>query len=72
MDIQIEGLTKRQRVLADVMWQLNTTEDVMKFIESLPGDQQKEARTVMTMMVWAVLDTVQETNLAEQALEKYL
>jgi hypothetical protein len=72
MDIYIDGLSKRQRVLADVMWALDTTDDVMNFITSLPEDQQAEARTVMSMMVWAMLDTVQDTNLAYEVLQKYL
>jgi hypothetical protein len=72
MDIFIDGLSKRQRVLADVMWGLNTTDDVMKFIASLPMDQQQEARTVMSLMVWAMLDTVEDTNLAQEVLQKYI
>ena len=72
MDIFIDGLSKRQRALADVMWELNTTDDVMKFIASLPMDQQQEARTVMTLMVWAMLDTVEDTNLANEVLQKYI
>jgi hypothetical protein len=72
MDLIIEGLTKRQRALADVMWGLDSAEDVMSFISSLPLDQQKEARVVMTMMTWAMLDTVDETNLANEALQKFL
>jgi len=72
MDILIDGLTKRQRALADVMWGLDTTDDVMSFIATLPEDQQREARTVMNLMVWAMLDTIQDTNLANEVLQKYL
>lgn len=72
MDIYIDGLSKRQRALADVMWGLDTTEDVVTFITTLPEDQREEAVTVMTLMLWAALDQVQDTNLANEVLQKYL
>jgi hypothetical protein len=71
MDISIEGLTIRQRVIADVLWSMDTPEEVSSFIDSLSGDTQREARVVMTMMTWAMLDTVNDTNLAVPILEKY-
>lgn len=71
MDIQIEGLSQRQRIIADVLWELDSQEAVENFIKSLPEAAQKEAVTIMTLMIWAALDTVTETNLAEQALERF-
>jgi len=60
------------RALADIMWTINEPEDVLVFINSLPKAQRDEAHTVMGMMIWAMLDTVMETNLAEIALRKYM
>lgn len=71
MDIQIEGLTQRQRIIADVLWDLDSQEAVENFIKSLSGAAQQEAVTIMTLMIWAALDTVTETNLAEQVLERF-
>ena len=71
MDISIDGLNQRQRLIADVLWQMDTAQQVESFISSLHGDSQKEARVVMILMTWAMLDTVTETDLAEQALEQF-
>ena len=71
MEPIIEGLTKRQKVIAEVLWELDSPADVNEFIMTLPKGQQREARTVLNLMIWAMLDTVQETNLAEEVLKKY-
>ena len=71
MTIHIEGLTQRQLIIADVLWSMDSQEQVESFIKSLSGDAQKEAVTIMTLIIWAALDEVQETNLAEEVLEKY-
>lgn len=69
--LQIDGLSKRQRAIADVLWSLETPAEVQNFIDSLPDEQQQEARTVMNMMIWAMLDTVNETALAAAILHRY-
>jgi hypothetical protein len=69
--LQIDGLTKRQKALADILWGLDSPDDVNNFILALPLDQQREARTVMNLMIWAMLDQVNDTNLAAPILEKY-
>lgn len=71
MTIQIDGLTPRQKTLADIMWSMNDQHEVATFINSLPADQAREARTVMNLMIWAMLDTINDTDLAEAALENY-
>lgn len=71
MDLSIEGLTMRQRVIADILWAMDTPEQVSSFIDSLTPDSAHEARVVMTMMTWAMLDQVNDTNLAAPLLEKY-
>jgi hypothetical protein len=72
MDISIDGLTQRQRIIADVLWAMDSHQEVENFITSLSGATQLEARTVMILMTWAMLDTVQDTNLAEEVLKKYI
>lgn len=70
--LQIEGLTPRQRALADVMWILNEPEDVLLFIHTLPKEQREEATVVMELMIWAMLDTINDTNIAEAYLQRYM
>jgi hypothetical protein len=56
MAIQIEGLNKRQRVIADVLWLMNSKEDAERFIKSLEPATRKDAETVIEMMMLAVID----------------
>ena len=56
--IIIEGLTKRQRAIADVLWMINGRDDVYRFIDSLAPDTQQDAHVVIDMMVAAIMDEV--------------
>lgn len=54
--MQIEGLNKTQRALADIMWGMNSKDEVVAFINSLRGNNKQQAQTVLEMMLWAVWD----------------
>ena len=69
--LEIEGLTPRMKALADIMWSMDSEHDVSAFINTLPEDQAREARSVMHLMIWAMLDTVNETALAGIYLRKF-
>ena len=60
--IQIEGLTTKQRVFADVIWACQSESQVMSFILSMPPADRKDAYTVLTMMTAAVVDEVTEID----------
>ena len=56
MSIQIEGLNKRQRAIADVLWLMNSKADALRFIASLEPATRQDAETVIEMMQLAVID----------------
>jgi hypothetical protein len=56
MSIEITGLSKRQRAIADVLWLMNTREDAERFVRSLEPATRKDAETVILMMMLAVID----------------
>ena len=56
MAIQITGLSKRQRAIADVLWMMNTRADAERFIASLEPTTQRDANTVVEMMQLAIID----------------
>ena len=56
MTIQIEGLNKRQRAIADVLWLMKTREDAERFITSLEPQTRRDAEIVVQMMMLAVID----------------
>jgi len=66
--ITIEGLTPKQRVLADILWQIDSGEAIEQFISSLLPRDQAEAKTVMELMVITSNDTVDNVNMATNFL----
>lgn len=70
--IEIDGLNLEQRCIADMIWNMDTQEDVYEFINSLEGNQQRDAVTVLKMIMWATLDQVMETDLAMEELERFM
>lgn len=62
MDIQIHGLSRKQVALADIIWACDSRENVESFINSLQGENKKEAQTVFELMSWAVWDSIEEID----------
>jgi len=56
--VTVEGLSKRQRVFADIIWNLNSQAQVDAFIQTLPKAQRLEAEAVVEMLILAVIDEV--------------
>jgi hypothetical protein len=66
--ITIEGLTKKQRALADILWAMDGTEQVHAFIAALHPKDRVEAQTVCEMMILACIDECEDVEIAEQVL----
>ena len=58
MAVQITGLSKRQRAIADVLWMMRTREDAERFIASLEPTTRRDANTVVEMMQLAIIDEI--------------
>ena len=56
--IEIVGFSKKQRMLADIIWELDTQEQVVTFIASLPQKDREQAQIVCEMMILAFFDEV--------------
>ena len=72
MTIEITGLTERQRVLCDIMWDLDSHENVDAFIATLPRKDARDCRTLVEMMRLAFTDQIQSTDLAKNMLKEIL
>jgi hypothetical protein len=62
MSVQIRGLSKRQRAIADVLWLMNNRADAERFIASLEPQTQQDALTVVEMMQLAIIDEVDSVD----------
>ena len=54
--IEIHGLSERQREIADMLWNLASTEQLRDWFDSLDRDTLFEAYIVHQMMLLAFLD----------------
>ena len=63
--VQIQGLNNRQRAIADVLWMMQSRDEVEAFIRALHPSMRADAETVVEMMmlaVWDDIDTVDEST----------
>jgi hypothetical protein len=66
--ITVEGFTAKQRILADLVWNMDSADQVEEFIRTLPRADAEDARIVVAMITAAALDQVTSTELAQQVL----
>ena len=57
--VQIEGLNRRQRALAEVLWMMQDRPQVDAFILALHPTMRAEAETVVEMMQLAIFDELE-------------
>jgi len=62
MTITLQGLTKQQYQLADLLWNCESEQDVEQLKQSLPATHRREAETVHQLMIAAVFDGYDEVT----------
>lgn len=58
--IEIKGFSPKQKLFADVVWELDSKVAVDRFIASLPPADAREATVVVEMLILAFNDEVAE------------
>jgi hypothetical protein len=56
MEYNIEGLTKKQVALLDIMWTLDDEQSVENFVRSLPPSDRQQAQSLKTLLIHEVLE----------------
>ena len=56
MTITLKGLTKQQYQIADMIWSCDSQEAVEQLLRAMPEQYKKDAETVHTLMIAAVMD----------------
>lgn len=69
--ITLTGLSRKQRVLCDIMWTISTRDGVDDFISTLPATDQRDCRTLIELMVMAFADEVVDTTEAKEVLAQF-
>ncbi len=75
IEITIDGLNARQRVLADIIWSFEDRKGINSFIRSLPTvELQDEAKAIVELMILAAVeqcyDGLGSMDAAEQLINK--
>ena len=73
--ITLENLTRKQKVLCEVIWNLDTSEQVLNFVRSLPQKDKEQAQTLYTLMILETLDQemdIEDLSLAKQVIDKVM
>lgn len=68
MTITLEGLTRQQYQIADMIWSCESQEDVEQLMRALPAQYKQDAVTVHTLMIAAVMDQHMEITADVQAI----
>lgn len=74
--ITIDGLTRRQVKMLDVMWSLETEDDYFEWYENLTKPMQRQADILQRMILLAVADDMiseqsQDCQEAKEVLGKF-
>jgi hypothetical protein len=56
MEYKIEGLSKKQVALLDIMWTLDDEQSVENFVRSLPTADQQQAQSLKTLLIHEALE----------------
>lgn len=57
IEITIDGLNERQRVLADIIWAFDERKDIDRFIKTLPTKElRNEANSILELIVMASVE----------------
>ena len=54
--ITITNLTPKQKLLLDVMWELDTLDKVQEFIRTLPAQDARDAHCLLQIAIWETLE----------------
>ena len=63
-DITIYGVSKRQKRMLNIMWNIKSEEDYFEWYNSLDEELQKEAELMQRMIIMAEMDK-EEMDLTE-------
>lgn len=54
--LQLNGLTRAQKAMCDIIWSLDTQDEIIDWFNTLPDWQAQEAHVLMKLMILEQLD----------------
>jgi hypothetical protein len=68
--IEIENLSTMQKALCEILWELDSPEELHAFLNGLPERLRKEAESMTQMMLLNSIDKSEDTKYADEMLKK--
>jgi hypothetical protein len=68
--MQINNLSDRERLIADLLWSRNGTEEIKELLMNLPPEDQHRARALVALMKMGG-DAVDNTQDATRVIDKF-
>ena len=65
--IELTGLSPLQRELADRMWQMESMDEIVAWVQSMPRSVALQAYIVMQMIIAAEIDRAAESDVSMAA-----
>lgn len=65
VEIELNGLTKRQKILADIIWNIDEWDQVETFINSLPKRDKIDCEGIIEMMRMSLVEQYAEAMKAD-------
>jgi DNA-binding transcriptional regulator PaaX len=67
VEITLEGLNARQKVLADILWSIEEWSDAERFIATLPKRERAECESIVEMMKMELVESYRK-GMAEDGM----
>ena len=67
VEITLEGLNARQKVLADILWSIEEWSDAERFIATLPKREKAECESIVEIMKMELVETYRK-GMAEDGM----
>ena len=71
MQIELHGLTSKQKALADIMWAIYIKQALDIFIATLPKADQRDCHTLIELMQLAFADEITDVTEARELLAQF-
>jgi hypothetical protein len=72
MSLQIHGLSPLHRAIADMLWSLDSEQEIVKWFGTLPPDIRPIAHVVLSMMVYEQIDLtpIEDMSAAQEVIDR--
>ena len=72
-EININGLTPEEVQMLDMMWNIESQEDMQDWVDSLTREERFTVYRLRNLLIAEIIDAdnVQDLSLAQQVLKKY-